>query len=385
MKRVLFLCFLALNLYSEVYKYSIHDLAFRVSETNHINIIVDPAIDIEKNFFFYSPLDAKLSFSSFQLLVQNSQYRIDIIDNIYYVTAKENEPFMFSYVTVKRLTQEQLERVSKYFEVDALFAGSHKIVVKYKDVNKYREFKSYVELIDNPRHVYLEGEIIAVSESKLKDIGIDFTSVANQVVDTGHFDLGVFSNANFNDSVKQLVSAYSINNLGDISLFVNLLKQTGSAHVVTRPNMLIMSGETSTFKSGKQLRIISSSTDSVRAAGEYSSKQFEMLDIGLTLSCKAEVIDDHAVLNFKFAVKELDTYAPELEQLIIANKSYESRFDIKDGDTLALAGLTSDLDTEDVYAVPLLSSIPFVGGLFRHTTENHDTVSYIIYFKAVIK
>ncbi|PCI27258.1 MAG: hypothetical protein COB67_08880 [SAR324 cluster bacterium] len=384
MKHILILL-ISLTLYAESIKISLHQLANHVSESNHINIILDPKIDIESNFYFFSVLSPRISLNAFRIIISENGYLLSKLGNIYYLNKRPEKKFKFEYIKYNNIPYEKLEKLASFFNTELVNVGGSQIIVKYLDVDMFHNFKRYVSTLSEVKHVYLEGEIISVNEQQLEDIGIDFTSIASSINSIGSFDIGLFTNVNNNVAVQELISSRGINELGDVSFFINLLKESGAAHVVTRPNMMIMDNGTSVFKAGQEIRIVSSSTDSVRNSGEYSSKQYEMLDVGLTLDCSAKILNGHALLDFKFVISELIEYKPLLDVLVIGGHTFTSTFDIKDGEQIMLAGLTTSNDVTYNASVPYLSAVPLVGNLFNHDIDKVENISYIIYFKATIK
>lgn len=376
------------SLYSNAGLITLQELSLIVSQSNKINILIDPKIDIKRNFYFYDDFNKNLTKQSFQFIIENNGLILKYLGDVYYITEDKNDT-QYDHIKYRNITTDDVKKISEFYKLDITFLGDSEIIVKYKDENKFLSFKKYLSKISSPKHVYLEGEIIAVNETKLNDIGIDFASISSKVFQVGSFDLGLITNVNNNDFIQQIIATRStISNplqLGDISSFISFLKDTGTSTVVTRPNMLIMDGKESVFKAGKQIRIVDSSTESIRDSGEYSSKQYQMLDVGLTLKCKAQIVEDKASLQFQFVVSDLAEYKPSLDELIIDNKTYTSTFNIVDGEEIVLAGLTSEMDIKSKSGLPFFSDIPLLGRLFEHESNTKQKISYIIYFKGTIK
>jgi Bacterial type II and III secretion system protein len=386
MRFLLFFSFFYFNvLATDTYHYTLQELALTVSETNHINIVIDTKVNSEKLFYFNDKLDKSLSFNTFIYMLKDIDYNISYNGHFYYITKNEIDLPKFYYANNPNISSKKLLVLSKEFDVDLSMSDSSQIVVKYIKHKHLDNFKEYLSNYKPVKHVYLQGEILAVNETELKDIGIDFASITSIIKNTGKFDLGLFSNINNNDSVKKIISSHGITTLGDISVFISLLEATGSSKIVTRPNMLIRSGDKSNFRSGKQIRIITGSTDSIRNTGEYSSKQYEMLDLGLILTCSADIYNDIIDLDFSFSIKDINTYQPALDTLIIDNKSYTSKVSLKNNDSVILAGLTSSVKQVNSYSIPLISDIPVIGNIFKHDTDSTNSISYLIYFKATIQ
>lgn len=376
----------SLLLYADAFKVSLQELALMTSQANHINIILDSTIDLQRNFYFYDEFDPQLSKQSLQIILETSGLTLNYLGDVYYITNVDNNTTMFDHIKYRNITVEDVTKLSKFYNIQVTALGNSELIAKYTDDKNFISFKNALTEISSPKHILLEGEIIAVNESTLNDIGIDFASIASTVFQVGSFDLGLITNVNNNEFVQQIISSQSpLAGIGDISAFISFLKETGSASVVTRPNMLVMDGKESIFKSGQQIRIIDSATESIRQTGEYSSKQFRMLDVGLTLKCMAQIVENKASLDFEFTVSNLTQYQPLLDELIIDNKTYKSTFNIVDGEEIVLAGLTAATTIHKTAAVPFISDIPFFGELFKHDYDETQNISYLIYFKGTIK
>jgi len=368
---------------SEAYRYSLQELAYIVSLTNKINIIISPDIKNEKSFYFTDDLDKKISFSAFVYLLKDLDYEIVFNGSFYHIKKIEND-FKLGFLDNPSIPDKKLQSISKKFDLDLSLSHSSQIIAKYTNQKSFDKFNIYVQNYKPTKHVFLEGEIVAINETKLRDVGIDFTSISSQLNKTQNFDLSLFSNLNNNDAVKKILSSNTAP-LGDISMFFNLLDSLGSSEIVTRPNMLIRSGESSSFTSGKQIRIVTGSVDTVGNSSDYSSKQYELLDIGLQLTCNAVVYNDIVNLDFKFNISDISTYEPELDVLIIDSKTFTSKFSVKDGEYIILAGLTTTNKTNDTYSIPILSDLPYIGNIFKHDVSSNESISYIIYFKVSIQ
>ena len=71
---------------------------------------------------------------------------------------------------------------------------------------------------------------------------------------------------------------------------------------------------------------------------------------------------------------------------VISTRSVETTLLIKDGETVALGGLTDTQRDVNQGGVPILSSIPLLGGLFGHASrERTETERYRFLTPHVIK
>ena len=122
---------------TDAFLYSIQDLAHAVSETNQVNIVIDPSIDITNNFFFSAPLDSKLSLNAFRVLLQNNGYDLLYLGTIYYVN-KHKDALRYGYHDNPNIPKEHLQEIAQYFGVQLAFFDASRIVVGYSDTDKYK-------------------------------------------------------------------------------------------------------------------------------------------------------------------------------------------------------------------------------------------------------
>jgi type II secretory pathway component GspD/PulD (secretin) len=65
---------------------------------------------------------------------------------------------------------------------------------------------------------------------------------------------------------------------------------------------------------------------------------------------------------------------------VIGTRRAQSTLRVRDGDSIVIAGLFSDLDTATLSKVPLLGDLPFLGEIFKNHARTHtkDQVVFLI-------
>ena len=63
----------------------------------------------------------------------------------------------------------------------------------------------------------------------------------------------------------------------------------------------------------------------------------------------------------------------------IARREVSTTVTVRDGKTIVIAGLTRNDGTKVVRKVPILGSIPLIGWLFRHTTDEQNKTDLLIF------
>jgi type IV pilus assembly protein PilQ len=107
--------------------------------------------------------------------------------------------------------------------------------------------------------------------------------------------------------------------------------------------------------------------------GSYEISEFEDKEIGIKLRITPQVNEDDYItldvkpeLSTQFGNQRFVIGGSEITIPIIDTRTAETRVIVKSSETLVIGGLTSTDETVGVTRVPLLSSIPVLGALFRH-------------------
>ena len=65
---------------------------------------------------------------------------------------------------------------------------------------------------------------------------------------------------------------------------------------------------------------------------------------------------------------------------IVANRRMDSTLRVRDGETIVLGGLFSDVDSDTITKLPFLGDVPVFGSFFRNRQRSHtkDEVVFLI-------
>jgi type IV pilus assembly protein PilQ len=64
---------------------------------------------------------------------------------------------------------------------------------------------------------------------------------------------------------------------------------------------------------------------------------------------------------------------------IVANRRVDSTLRVRDGETIVLGGLFSDIDSDTVTKLPFLGDLPVLGGVFRNRKRSHTRDEVVFY------
>jgi type III secretion protein C len=227
-----------------------------------------------------------------------------------------------------------------------------------------RDFESsmpvYQDLIAQldrePQLVEIQVTIIDVDRSKLNDIGVDWRfQDGNTSVSAGGGSPGAQNGGLLLNTV--------LGNAGNFLARVNALARTGSANVISRPQVLTLSNLEAVLATDQSFF--------VRVAGNEDVDLFDV-SVGTSLRVVPTVAGDAANPQIRLRVGiedgSLSAEARVDDIPIVERSTLNTQAVIYDGQSLLLGGLTRDESTKDTTKVPLLGDVPGVGRLFRRTT-----------------
>ena len=123
------------------------------------------------------------------------------------------------------------------------------------------------------------------------------------------------------------------------------------------------------------------------AGGGSQSAQFvgvaptiTMVDAGTNLIVTPHVTSDKRIMLALSSTKSSYTLAGTGTNPIINKQSAQTNVVVSDGETVVIAGLTSNENQKTEEGIPILKDIPLIGNLFKHTkkTVNKDDLMIFV-------
>lgn len=249
--------------------------------------------------------------------------------------------------------------------------------------------------IADPKQVLLEVKVAQVDKTSLKSLGMSwlikgnsgefFTNMAgapsggstvsttstgpggtSQQVGTG---IGISANVaglgSFNplDGV-QMGAAYF---KGGVGAVLKALVTKGHAKMLAEPNLLVKSGQEGNFLAGSRIPY-----SVVTSAGGLAATTLVYETVGVKLKFKPEVLEN-GLINLKIDPAEVSSIAGTMAvngYPIIDTRTVQTNVDLKEGESLVMAGLLQEEQIKTMSKIPLLGDIPILGALFRSTQDD---------------
>lgn len=193
---------------------------------------------------------------------------------------------------------------------------------------------------------------------------------------TAEFFESTSLNRNFQGS---LVSLGTIHDELQVDIFIEALKSTGRAEVLSEPKITVLNGYYAEVFVGSDVPI-----QQVKIAGTVSLVQTTFQKVGINLRVTPFIIGNDTVrLELFPEVASVIGYTPggafNPPNPIIRTRNAKTTVNIKDGATYIIGGLLSTQDISTEVKTPFLGDIPLLGYLFRYNRTTKES-SKLIFF-----
>nr|WP_244115021.1 type III secretion system outer membrane ring subunit SctC [Burkholderia cepacia] len=246
-------------------------------------------------------------------------------------------------------------------------------------------YASLIEKLDaHPNLIEIEAHIIEIDDELLRQIGVDWRA------HNSHVDLQTGSGAQqqnvYNSNVIQ---NFGVTRLPDGVTTVAATPVGGAITAVLGSAGRYLLARITAMESTSEAKIDSSpkvaTLDNVEAVMDnktrffarvqgYTSGDLYSVSTGTSLRVLPMVVQDNGTTRIKLDVHIEDGQftGDSVDTLpVITSSEINTQAFVKEGETLLIAGYSTDNDSNGVARVPWLSRIPLVGILFKNTQRSH--------------
>jgi len=237
--------------------------------------------------------------------------------------------------------------------------------------NQVRQVLAYID-VDAPQVKY-EVAIIEVDPVQLQhNIGLMIGQSQTNYSAVGTTAIGQLSSP----SNGQAIFGFPINRTLSLNGELDLLVSHGSARLIQRNEMTVANGQSGAagFTEEVPYQVTTQNGFAVTTSSEYKT-------VGLTINLSPQIGDSTIGTEAKLVYSTISgtgvTGAPE-----IASRSQTTRVTTADGQTFVVGGLNSESFSSTKQGIPLLSSLPIIGGLFTHTQDQLEKQELVMVISA---
>ncbi len=224
-------------------------------------------------------------------------------------------------------------------------------------------YKAKIAKIDIPlASVELETQIVELTDTAAKDIGIDF---GNPIVNGATY------------TIKSLTTGQAALGL-QAAVYAQILK--GEGRTIARPRITALDGTSASIVTGNQIPIISTVT---LAGVNGTTSQVQYISVGVSLQIQPRINSDGFVTSHIFSQVSSVTgsvVSNGQSNPTLSQREASTSATVRDGDSFVIGGLLQQNDLSNVSKLPILGDVPIVGGLFhvRHDSSTNTNLYIIV-------
>jgi pilus assembly protein CpaC len=281
--------------------------------------------------------------------------------------------------------------------------SSNQVMLKVGEIAKASSSKlKVINMLQLPggsesQQVLLQVRFAEVNRRAIKELGASWftgpTGVNNtlgrlttQQFAAPGFDKLKYSkeNSDFGSDVKSAEGEFTFSDFLNLFLFsekfdlgvmIRALQSKGFLQSLAEPNLIAYNGQEASFLAGGEFPV--PIVQGVTNAVSIMFKEF-----GIKLNFVPTIAGDTIRLRVKPEVSSLDfangiTFAGFRIPSLITRRA-DTDVELRDGQSFAIAGLLNNLSQDDEAAIPILSSLPVIGPLFKSKTDRAERTELMV-------
>jgi len=282
--------------------------------------------------------------------------------------------------------------------------ATNSIIINASDT-VYNNLRTVIEQLDIRRaQVYVEALIVEMTADSADELGVQWAAATT----VGSSTVGAA--ANFPGAAPSLAAAAAAQSLGaaaaaalspagltvgvlrsgSLGALARALQSNSQNNILSTPTLLTLDNFQAKIVVGQNVPFLTGSfaapTGVVAGPAVNPFQTIERKDVGLTLRIKPQISEGGTIRMEIF--QEVSSIARSTltgaSDIITNKRSIETKVVVDDGSTIVLGGLIDDIVTQTQEGIPLLSSIPFVGALFRYRQETRTRTNLMVFLRPVI-
>ena len=264
------------------------------------------------------------------------------------------------------------------FEDFKMIGIDNKIILN-GDEKKFLELERIIKSLDRAKEqVIIKGTIIDTSSNLFERLGIDW-SINPENANRKNL-IGKFLNGE--------VSISSIFSMGGnfLGIDFNLLKENGDIKIEAMPTLMIMEKEEGELRVTEEViigekKITKNNEDYVEPIFSEAGIVFKILPEIKNVNGEKKIIlkMDTEISNFKLTSSYNESSGAKQKN------QTRTTITLNNGGSTFIGGLKQNVGKETVRKIPILSSIPIIGPLFKYQRKNKEMRDIYIEIEAIIQ
>ncbi|MEF9426218.1 MAG: type II secretion system secretin GspD, partial [Candidatus Mariimomonas ferrooxydans] len=265
----------------------------------------------------------------------------------------------------------------------------------------FREIKTIIEELDvYPMEVLIEVIIAEVSLSDSDQFGIQWSAL-NADLAVGDDDFSELVQSRSGDAPSYTFPltlgtgsttpsltaggfSYLLFKPERLIAMLHALSSRGKVNILSSPRLLVKNQEEASIEVGSDIPTATSSTQTAVTTTSSLTQNIEYKTVGIKLKIKPSINDEKTVvLDIEQEVSD------QLPNVTVGQEGFsypafstrktKTSIVVPDKQTIVIGGIIKEKKDKNYQGIPILSSIPILGNLFRYTVDQRSKTELIIF------
>ncbi|MDI6839940.1 MAG: secretin N-terminal domain-containing protein [bacterium] len=227
----------------------------------------------------------------------------------------------------------------------------------------------FVDKIDTPTpQVMIEAKIVEVDYKAARELGIEWRAKFTEPTVETHVEGGVTAPIT---GVSDIIFGTLLSGV-NLEAKLLMLESKDKARILSQPKVAVIDNEEAMILSGKKIPIITLD----RAGNQI----IQFYDVALKLTVKPHINpENQVVLDLHPEVSDLSSEATVAGGVIILSSEANTSLMVNDGQTVVIGGIVREKTGEVIRGVPIISSIPLIGRLFKSKSKTQSKSELLVF------
>ena len=225
--------------------------------------------------------------------------------------------------------------------------------------------------IDNPTpQVLVKAKLVEVNYGALRELGIVWRAGNMEDVRTT-----THTGAELSVPPPSSNAAFYFGKLlsqAQLDMVISTLEDENKANVLSEPSILVADNQEAMILSGKKIPIVTR---------DFAGNQIiQFFDVALKLTVTPHISPDgKIVMDLHPVISDIAGEAPGAVGPVISSQEAQTKLTVNNGETVVIGGIIKTQSQDIKKGVPLLSSIPIIGNLFKYTKHEVNKTELMIF------
>jgi len=252
----------------------------------------------------------------------------------------------------------------------------------------------FLENIEKTMHrqIMIEAKIVEVKLSEGFRMGVNWELVNARLGSVGrisarqNFPAPANFLGDYAEYFRFFVGSEASGELNITNTYIDLLKAQGETKILATPKIATLNNQRAVIKSTTQDVYFEEQQSSTGGTANIATYSPRFMNVGIVLDVIPQIDNEgNIILGIHpiYSTKDGSVSSPDPNSRgtvpVISTRETDTIVRVKDGETVIIAGILYETKYNDEKGIPLFSSIPLFGYLFKSSTEQSRTTELIVF------